>query len=64
MGCRAEVTDLAREDIDEAIDYIAADSKVAASNWHSRLETLMLSLGEMPGRFAVIPEAADLKTTH
>ena len=53
--------ELPKADIDEAVQFIAKDSTQAASKWKAELADLILSLSEMPTRFAEIPEADGLK---
>ena len=60
MAFDVEITDPARDDIDDAVTFIAQNSPAAARRWKTALQTLILSLGEMPGRFAVIAEAEEL----
>ena len=60
MAFRVEITDPARDDIDEAVAFLAHHSQQAARKWKIELQALILSLQEMPGRFAVIPEATEL----
>lgn len=64
MGFRVEIAEPAADDIDDAVAYIAADSIEAAAKWITELQTLIMSLAEMPTRFAVIPESKDLKHTY
>ena len=60
MAFSVEITDPARDDIDDAVTFIAQKSRPAARKWKTELQSLILSLQEMPGRFAVIPEAAEM----
>ena len=60
MAFSVEITDPARDDIDNSVAFIAQKSQSAARKWKTELQALILSLQEMPGRFAVIPEATDL----
>ena len=64
MAFDVEVTDLARNDIDDAVTYIAQGSQAAAAKWKIELQALILSLQEMPGRFPIVPEAAELQVTY
>ncbi len=60
MAFSVEITDPARDDIDNAVAFIARKSQPAARKWKTELQVLILLLREMPGRFAVIPEATEL----
>ena len=60
MAFDVEITDPARDDIDDAVAFIARNSQAAARKWKTALQTLILSLQEMPGRFAIIAEAGEL----
>lgn len=60
MAFSVEITDPARDDIDDSVMFIAQKSQSAARKWKTELQALILSLQEMPGRFAVIPEATEL----
>ena len=60
MAFDVEITDPARDDIDDAVTFIAQNSRAAARKWKTALQALILSLQEMPGRFAVIAEAREL----
>lgn len=60
MAFSIEITDPARDDIDASVMFIAQKSQSAARKWKTELQSLILSLHDMPGRFAVIPEAAEL----
>jgi plasmid stabilization system protein ParE len=60
MAFSVEITDPARDDIDDSVAFIAQRSQPAARKWKTELQVLILSLQDMPGRFAVIPEAGEL----
>ena len=60
MAFSVEITDPARDDIDNAVAFIAQNSTATARKWKIKLQSLILSLHEMPGRFPVIPEAAEI----
>ena len=60
MAFSVEITDPARDDIDDAVAFIAQKSQPAARKWKTELQALILSLQKMPGRFAVIHEATEL----
>lgn len=60
MAFDVEITDPARDDIDDSVMLIAQNSTAAARKWKTELQSLILSLQEMPGRFPVIPEAGAL----
>ena len=64
MAFRIEITDLAEDDIDEAVTFIARDSVAAATKWQAGLETLILSLDELPNRFAIVPETDELQLSY
>ncbi len=64
MAFSVEITDPARDDIDDAVMFIAQKSQSAARKWKTELQALILSLQEMPGRFAVIPEATELEMPY
>jgi plasmid stabilization system protein ParE len=58
------VTERARRDIDEYAGFIASDSVAQAARWIDDLESLILSLQEMPSRFSFIAEADKLKRAY
>ncbi len=60
MAFDVEITDPARNDIDDAVAFLARKSTTAAWKWKTALQALILSLNDMPGRFAVIAEAGEL----
>lgn len=60
MAFDVEIADLARDDIDDAVTFIAQKSQATARKWKTELQALVLSLREMPGRFATIAEAGEL----
>ena len=60
MAFDVEITDPARDDIDEAVTFIAQKSPAAARKWKTDLQALILSLQDMPGRFALVAEAGEL----
>jgi plasmid stabilization system protein ParE len=60
MAFDIEITDPARDDIDDAVTFIAQNSQAAARKWKVSLQALLLSLQDMPGRFAIIAEAGEL----
>ena len=60
MAFDVEITDPARDDIDDAVAFLTRTSSAAARQWKTALQALILSLREMPGRFAVIAEAEEL----
>lgn len=60
MAFDIEITDPARDDIDDAVTFIAQNSPAAARKWKTALQALILSLQEMLGRFAIIAEAGEL----
>ncbi len=60
MAFDVEITDPARDGIDDAVTFIARNSQAAARKWKTARQALILSLGEMPGRFTVIAEAGEL----
>ena len=60
MAFSVEITDPARDDIDSAVDYIAQNSVRAARKWKTGLQSVILSLQELPSRFPLIPEAEQL----
>ncbi|MCW3061718.1 MAG: plasmid stabilization system protein [Capsulimonas sp.] len=64
MTFRVEITDPAGDDIADAITFISRDSVEAAAKWFAGLQTLIFSLKESPGRFAVVPEAIELQTPY
>jgi plasmid stabilization system protein ParE len=64
MAFDIEITDPARDDIDSAVTFIAQNSRPAAARWKTELQALILSLQEMPGRFPIIPEAAELQIPY
>lgn len=47
----------AERDIEEAVEFIAANSTEVASKWLSGLQEAIQTLEEMPARHALIPEA-------
>jgi plasmid stabilization system protein ParE len=61
MAFRVLVSRRAGQDIDEGTSFIARDSAQESSRWLQELQELILTLSEMPGKFSLIPEAADLK---
>jgi plasmid stabilization system protein ParE len=64
MAFSVEITDPARNDIDDAVTYIAQHSTANARKWKTELQSLILSLAEMPGRFPLIPEAEELDAAY
>jgi plasmid stabilization system protein ParE len=58
------VTERARRDIDEYAGFIASDSVAQAVQWVNDLESLILSLREMPSRFSLIAEADKLQRRY
>lgn len=60
MAFDVEITDPARDDIDDAVAFIARTSTATARKWKTEMQALILSLQEMPGRFALIAEAGEL----
>ncbi len=64
MAFSVEITDPARDDIDDSVAFIAQKSQLAARKWKTELQALILSLQDMPGRFAIIPEAAGLEMLY
>jgi plasmid stabilization system protein ParE len=62
MAFRVEIAARAAQDIDDTTTYIAQDSPSAAATWKEKLQGLIESLQDMPGRFPVIAEADEF--TH
>lgn len=58
MAYRVELSEPAREDIVEAVTFIAADSPERAKRWILLLEQLLDNLCDMPRRFPRVPEFA------
>jgi len=64
MAFSVVLTHRAQLDIDEYTLFIAESSPTEAARWKSTLETLILSLDTIPGRFSIIPESARLKRPY
>lgn len=60
MKFDVEVLRVARLDISEYSEYIARDSRSRALDWVTNLMELIISLEEMPERFAREPELQSL----
>ncbi len=59
MRYRIEITEPAESNIEEAYDWIAADSEQAASRWIDGLLEQIETLSDMPDRCTVAPESED-----
>ena len=57
---RVEITAAAERDIQRIHDYIARDKPRAAGNWVRQIKRQIRSLGLMPLRCEIIPEAEDV----
>ena len=64
MAFSIQVTDLAIDDIEEAVTYIARDSLRVAAKWKDGLEQIVLSLNELPYRFPLIPESSSFEREY
>jgi len=60
MAFDIELSRRAEIDIYETIDYIARDSAESSRKWFDGLFSELEHLRELPERFALIPEAADI----
>jgi len=56
-----ELTDRATLDLEEIYEYIHAAESSAASTWFNRLEEVIFSLDQMPGRGGRVAENPLLK---
>ncbi|BDI29564.1 hypothetical protein CCAX7_16150 [Capsulimonas corticalis] len=64
MTFSVEITASASDDIADVATFIAQDSEPSAAKWLAGLQTLIFSLQDNPGRFAVIPEAVELQIDY
>src|SRR5258708_5999389 len=60
MAYRVRLTSRAQEDADAAFEHIREISPQGAERWLRGLFTAVMSLGDMPARCPLIPEAEEL----
>ena len=61
MAFKIQIVEAAQRDMSEATEYIYKDSPATAQKWLLGLAEAIYSLAEMPLRYALIPEAQELK---
>lgn len=61
MAYRLELTERAARDLEHIYRTIRADAWDQAYAWFNKLERLILSLDQQPGRGALVPEDAGLR---
>ena len=61
MAFKLRIVSRAKHDIDDAVAFIAIDSRTAAHRWKAGLQTLISSLRDMPSRFPPVSESTELE---